>query len=103
DCALAYELIEGTYTIQCQLGESTSKLAVEVKKYVLPKFQVELTPDKPLYLPGQRVAGTVRVAYFFGKPVADADVVLKLRGTSSKQALDESLKLRTNAKGEVSF
>ena len=93
DCPLASELLEGAYTVQCRAGEKTSSLAVEVKKYVLPKFKVEVAADKPLYLPGQRVAGKVQAAYFFGKPVADAEVVLKLRSTLLKQDLDLSLKL----------
>ena len=40
DCALASEILEGPYTIQCKTGDTDSKLTVDVKKYVLPKFKV---------------------------------------------------------------
>jgi hypothetical protein len=103
DCPLATELLEGTYTVECRLGDSTTKLGVEVKKYVLPKFKVELAADKPMYLPGQRIGGSVRAAYFFGKPAASADVVLTLRRAADKNELAEAVKLRTDAKGDVSF
>lgn len=98
-CPLAREILEGTYTIQCQVGDTTSKLAVEVKQYVLPKFKIDLVADQPYYLPGQRVAGSVHAAYFFGKPVADADVEFTLRGGPEPRAL----KLRTDAKGTTTF
>ena len=103
DCPLAREIREGTYTIECQLGEIRSKLAVEVKKYVLPKFKVEVTADKSFYFPGQRIGGTVKASYFFGKPVSDAGVLLALRGTQGKVGMEEVLTLHTNAEGDVSF
>src|SRR5262249_39160470 len=37
DCALADEIIEGNYQVHCQVGPSKSSVAVEVKKYVLPR------------------------------------------------------------------
>ncbi len=102
DCPLAHEILEGPYTIQCQLGDTASKLTVEVKKYVLPKFKVEVKPDRPYYQPGQRVRGTVSAAYFFGKPVAGGTVELELRGGAGAK-LDEKAKVRTDEKGEASF
>ena len=39
---------------------------MEVKKYVLPKFHVELKPDQPYYQPGQRVRGKYNVRYCGG-------------------------------------
>ena len=44
------------------------------KKYVLPKFKVTVTPDKPFYKPGDTIKLAVQADYFFGKPVADAEV-----------------------------
>jgi hypothetical protein len=48
--------------------EGTEK-TVTVKPYVLPKFKVEVEPDRPFYRPGETVTARVRAAYFFGKPV----------------------------------
>ncbi|HEX5273148.1 MAG TPA: alpha-2-macroglobulin family protein [Gemmataceae bacterium] len=70
DCPLADEIIEGQYVITCAVGDTPSRLAVQVKKYVLPKFKVGVALDRPYYAPGEKVTATVDVRYFFGKPVA---------------------------------
>jgi uncharacterized protein YfaS (alpha-2-macroglobulin family) len=81
DCPLASEILEGRYDIDCKIGDTSSKRSVEVKKYVLPKFKVDVALDQPYYLPGQKVKGTVRADYFFGKPVADG--TLEIEATAS--------------------
>ena len=43
---------------------------------MLPKFKIAVTTDKPYYLPGEEVNGTVKANYFFGKPVADGKVTV---------------------------
>ncbi|MBI3409682.1 MAG: DUF1559 domain-containing protein [Planctomycetes bacterium] len=100
DCPLAQEIVEGRYKVQCQLGDTNGELLVEVKRYVLPKFKINLIADKPFYQTGQRVKGTVQAAYFFGKPVADGNVELELR---RDEKLREALKVRTNDSGETPF
>jgi hypothetical protein len=102
DCPLASEILEGAYALRCQVGDSESGLTVEVKKYVLPKFHVELKPDQPYYQPGQRVRGKLEAAYFFGKPVAGGTVELQLSGGADKK-VDERLSRRTDDKGTASF
>ncbi len=72
DCELASELIEGTYTISCKVGDTESRMQVEVLKYVLPKFKVAVKLNRPYYVPGERAECTVQANYFFGKPVANA-------------------------------
>src|SRR5262249_49276958 len=74
DCDLATELIEGTYTINCKVGDTQSQMPVQVMKYVLPKFKVELKLDRPYYQPGETAQCTVQADSFFGKPVANAQV-----------------------------
>ncbi|MBM4070510.1 MAG: hypothetical protein FJ271_16375 [Planctomycetes bacterium] len=103
DCPLASEIIEGTYVLQCQLGETASKLHVEVKKYVLPKFKIDVTAGKPFYQPGQRIAGKLRADYFFGKPVAGAAVTLELTGPDDFLRFRRELRLRTDDKGVIDF
>lgn len=58
-CPLATEIIEGVYAVVCKVGDTESKLTVEVKKYVLPKFKIDVALDQPYYAPGQTVKGTV--------------------------------------------
>ncbi|MCS7167198.1 MAG: MG2 domain-containing protein [Gemmatales bacterium] len=74
DFQLADEVNLGDYQIRAALGQHESKKTVSVKKYVLPKFKVELTADKKFYLPKETVKAELQCDYFFGKPVAGATV-----------------------------
>jgi type II secretory pathway pseudopilin PulG len=72
DCPLADEIVEGPYQIRCELGDTTSTITVEVKKYVLPKFKIAVELDEPYYQPGQKVHGKLSARYFFGKPLRES-------------------------------
>jgi len=86
---LADEVNLGTYHLRALLGESGSEsansaeLALNVQKYVLPKFKVEIDlagkgeKAKRGYRPGDHVSGTVQAHYFFGKPLDKAEVSVK--------------------------
>src|SRR5262249_33105272 len=87
--SLAEEVNLGTYHLRASLGEgeaptNNAELAINVEKYVLPKFKVAIDfsdgKSRHGYRPGDHVTGTVRANYFFGKPVADGDVTLKASG-----------------------
>ena len=55
------------------MGGSTSEIALNVDRYVLPKFKVAVEfsgTSKHGYRPGDHVTGTVRAHYFFGEPVS---------------------------------
>jgi hypothetical protein len=103
DYLLADEVIEGPYTIACRVGDSESKLTVDVKKYVLPKFKIDVELDQPYYAPGQTVHGKVRAGYFFGKPVAGAGVDVELRSTDVASRVEKRLSVRTDAAGVAAF
>ncbi|MDW8029121.1 MAG: MG2 domain-containing protein [Armatimonadota bacterium] len=51
---------------------------VRVERYVLPKFKVTIETEKRFYLPAETLRGSISAAYFFGKPVADGDVIVRL-------------------------
>ncbi len=74
DFQLADLVNQGAYKLVASIGETRSEKTVEVRPYVLPKFAVRVSTDRPYYLPGQRVEGTVQCDYFFGKPVSGAEV-----------------------------
>lgn len=74
---LASQVNTGPYKITAQLGNTLSEKTVTVERYVLPKFALNLDSERPYYLPGERVEGTLNAAYFFGKPVADSTVELE--------------------------
>jgi A-macroglobulin TED domain/Alpha-2-macroglobulin family/A-macroglobulin receptor binding domain/MG2 domain/Carboxypeptidase regulatory-like domain/Alpha-2-macroglobulin bait region domain/Macroglobulin domain MG3 len=92
DFGLASEVNLGTYHVRATLGEAgadstnTAEIALDVEKYVLPKFKVELnfaTPEgkkKHGYRPGDHVSGTVQANYFFGKALDGAEVSVKAEG-----------------------
>jgi uncharacterized protein YfaS (alpha-2-macroglobulin family) len=76
---LADEISLGDYRVVALIGDERAEKSITVKRYVLPKFRVTLTPDKQYYLPGETVQGTVQCDYFFGKPVSDGQVKLALK------------------------
>ena len=79
DFTLADEVNLGDYRVVALVGDERAEKSITVKRYVLPKFKVVLTPDQPYYLPGQTVKGTVQADYFFGKPVSGGQVKLVLK------------------------
>jgi alpha-2-macroglobulin-like protein len=101
-CALAQELIEGAYVIGCKVGDTESRLQVEVKKYVLPKFKIDVTLDQRFYQPGQRVRGKLAATYFYGKPVANTLAEIEVQPAGGGKALIE-LKPTTDADGNSDF
>ena len=100
DCQLAREIAEGAYTLACKVGDSESRLRLDVRKYVLPKFKIDVRTDRTFYQPGDKVHLTVQADYFFGKPVAEAAVTLEVRGASQAP---QSFSLKTDAQGDASM
>jgi len=78
DFTLADEVNMGTYTLRALLPEGQTEKKVRVERYVLPKFKTTLTTDKPYYMPGDIVKGSVQADYFFGKPVAGGAVSVEV-------------------------
>jgi uncharacterized protein YfaS (alpha-2-macroglobulin family) len=101
DCPLADEITEGDYRIECRVGDTTSAVSVEVRRYVLPKFRVEVQLDQPYYQPGQKGRVTVQVDYFFGKPVAGAEVQVRVEGVDLGPVTYEQRTVRTDAQGRA--
>ncbi|MCS6976965.1 MAG: MG2 domain-containing protein [Gemmatales bacterium] len=102
DCELANEILLGNYRITCEVGDTVSEATVEVARYVLPKFKVEIDVDEPYYQPGAKVRGTVFANYFFGKPVsgsAEIEVVTQEIRPTTLRKFD----VRMNRQGEAAF
>jgi len=78
DFTLADEVLMGEYTITAMGAWGKAEKKVMVKKYVLPKFKATLETEKKYYSPGEKVEGTVKARYFFGKPVAGGEVILSV-------------------------
>ncbi len=104
DFALAERVNSGQYKIIATLNDEVkSEKTVTVKPYVLPKFKLAIETDKKFYLPGERVRGTVRADYFFGKPVNAARVKLAAASYDVGRTEFVALDGRTNDSGVYEF
>jgi hypothetical protein len=112
--SLADEVNLGTYHLRALMGDSsapanTAEVALNVERYVLPKFKVavEFTEkdNKPRrdYRPGDHVTGTVRANYFFGKPVDHAEVGMKISSADVDVFEAASAKGKTDEEGVYHF
>lgn len=88
DAPLSSELLLGAYRAHAQLvGDDapSADLELEVARYVLPRFQVTLEPDRPYYGPGDRVRLQLRGRYFHGRALGggEASVRVSLHGAGA--------------------
>lgn len=104
DLPLDAQIAPGRYRIKADVAGVVSEQTVEVFHYKLPAFNVAVSTDKPYYLPGQTVTGTVRARYHFGKPVTEGEVELYLADYAlSQENVLEKLTLKTDSDGEARF
>ena len=65
----------GNYTILTQINEkNSSSIIFTVEQYKKPEYKVTVTTDKSQYFGDDNLNASVDAKYFFGSPVADADV-----------------------------
>ena len=64
----------GYYYIEARVDDQTDGVGFQVAEYRRPEFEVEVTPDRDQVVDGERVNVVVQATYFFGGPVADAEV-----------------------------
>jgi hypothetical protein len=113
---LADEVNLGTYRVRARLGDenvqnpAVREKTVEVQRYVLPKFKVELRLDgaagersKRYYQPGETVHGTVTAQYFFGQPVTQARITVNALSFDIASRTIGSQNGNTDAKGRFDF
>lgn len=114
--ALADEVNLGTWHLRALMDDNAdaaarnkAEIALDVRKYVLPRFKVDLdlagkdAKAKRGYRPGDHVIGTVRSNYFFGQPVDHADVVVKATGHDVESFDAGQIKGTTDADGAFHF
>jgi uncharacterized protein YfaS (alpha-2-macroglobulin family) len=102
---LADEVNLGTYHVRALMGDNRAELALNVERYVLPKFKVAVEFAKAAhgYRPGDHVTGTVRANYFFGKPVDRSEVSVKASGMDVEMFQAASVSGKTDADGAYRF
>lgn len=102
DCALADEILPGSYRVTCEVGNTVSETTVEVARYTLPKFKVEIEVNEPYYQPGAKVRGTVFANYFYGKAVTGS-VEIEVRTQEIRPTTLKRFEVRMNRQGEAAF
>ena len=111
---LADEVNLGAYHLRALMGDplapaDTTELTLEVERYMLPKFKVDVDFDKQNnkprrdYRPDDHVTGTVHANYFFGKPVDRASVAVKISGMDVQVFQAASSSGKTDAGGDYHF
>lgn len=100
---LASEVNMGEYRMKATCGTFNAEKSFTVKRYVLPKFKVSVTTDKAWYQPSEKVHGHLQAGYFFGKPVAHAQVRLKVKTFDTSDHLIDEIQGVTDADGRFTF
>ena len=67
----------GVYTVEVSYNDTSHTQIFKVEDYRKPDYEVTVTTDAEAYIKGDTTEITVDTAYFFGEPVANADVVLR--------------------------
>ena len=109
---LAEEVNFGAYHLRALMDDGDSPktaadIAVQVERYVLPRFKVDLdfggNQPKHGYRPGDHVTGVVRSNYFFGKPVDHAEVSVTASSKDVELFQAGQSKGTTDAEGAYRF
>jgi uncharacterized protein YfaS (alpha-2-macroglobulin family) len=100
---LADEIIEGRYTLRVTLDSTNTEKKVRVERYVLPQFKVKIDTDKPFYLAGEKIKGTVQADYFYGKPVKEAKVTVQANAFDVGFNEFEKATVDTDENGRAAF
>jgi len=103
DFQLADEVNMGDYHIRAVLGGQRADKTVTVARYVLPKFKVNVTPDKTFYLTKETVKVELQSDYFFGKPVSQGKVEVSASTFDVQFRPFHTWKGETDAAGHVKF
>lgn len=73
----------GTYQIELAIDGTIQRQTLRVEAYRKPEFQATVETGSPFVIAGDEVQLTVAADYYFGQPVAGADVVVKVYRSSS--------------------
>ncbi|HEY3283351.1 MAG TPA: MG2 domain-containing protein [Armatimonadota bacterium] len=71
---LLKEAAAGGYSLVCQLGKAEGRGSFTVAAYRKPEMQVKVAPAKPFFIRGEQGQASVQCTYYFGGPVAGAEV-----------------------------
>lgn len=64
----------GWFSINAEILGNNYGQSIEVASYRKPEFEINVKPDKPYFVRGERITGTVQADYYFGGGVPEAKV-----------------------------
>ena len=68
----------GTYYINAQYGENYFYSSFSIEEYKKPEFRVAVNTEKSSFFNGEEIKGKVQADYYFGQPVAGANVKIRV-------------------------
>ena len=72
------EAATGDFSINARIGGAQYSETVKVAAYRKPDFEINVTTQKPYFVRGERIAGSVQVDYYFGGAVPEAKVEISV-------------------------
>ncbi|MGD8625552.1 MAG: Ig-like domain-containing protein [Anaerolineae bacterium] len=78
DFQLAQEPVLGTWQLETEVPGAVARHSLQVEEYRKPEYEVSVHTPRQTYVQGEALSVTVDAAYYFGQPVAGADVTLDL-------------------------
>ncbi len=64
----------GYYSVEMRVGDRTVRGGFHVEEYKKPEYAVRVIPEERRVLQGDPIRATIQARYYFGEPVAGADV-----------------------------
>ncbi|MHA2362784.1 MAG: MG2 domain-containing protein [Candidatus Hodarchaeales archaeon] len=79
DIPLEESLATGTYYLAFKKDNFEQRVEVPLDYYEKPAYRVEISFEKDYVPPGDSIVGEVKATYYFGKPVTNAQVEIKVK------------------------
>ena len=103
DLQLATLLNMGNFKVRALLEDMVTEKSVEVARYVLPKFKLDVSLDRPWYTPGATVEGIIDAQYFFGKAVKGGHIAIVASKLDVDWTTFQELSGKTDDEGKWAF
>lgn len=78
DLPLGEDVSLGEWQLELASEGQTFRRGFRVEEYVKPDYEVKVETDEPYYVTGDTASVTVQADYYFGQPVTDAEVTLRV-------------------------
>jgi alpha-2-macroglobulin len=78
ELVLSDEVSLGSWSIEVAYGPDVHRATFKVEDYVKPDYEVAVETDRPWYIRDEQATVTVQADYYFGQPVTDAEVAVRV-------------------------